>query len=141
MGNHQQIVGVADTIDQSGASVQQAFLLDSPNGPVRIIGTLWPSTPNQPLAPPYLGNSEANSINTQGVVVGVADTPQVDANGERIRHGFLWDPTIHHPEDLNDPPLPSGWTITEATGINNQTDICGTGVDGSGTERALLLFV
>lgn len=131
-----QIVGVSDTVDANGQTVQRAFLYAS--GSMRSLNTLWPDPINLNA---YLGNSEANGINDNGVAVGVSDTGQVDANGEHIRHGFMWDPTIRHPENLNAPPLPGGWTIIEATGVTNSMDICGHGVDAAAVQRGLLLFM
>jgi probable HAF family extracellular repeat protein len=138
INNQGQIVGMSDSADPAGGSVQRAFLLNSSSAQMRDLGTLVPD-PNNPGQ--FLGNSAANAINDNGVVVGVADTDALDANGNRISHGFMWDPTVHHPEDLNDPPLPGGATLLEATGINNPVDICGLGVDAAGTKRGMLLFV
>jgi probable HAF family extracellular repeat protein len=131
-----QIVGVSDGRDTSGAGVQRAFLYDG--GSLRDLRTLLPD-PNNPNG--FLGNSEANGINDNGVVVGASDTGQVDPNGDQIQHGVLFDPAIRRFEDLNDPPLPGGATIVQATGVNNAVDVCGQGVDATGSNRGLLLFI
>jgi probable HAF family extracellular repeat protein len=141
INNRGQIVGVSDSLDANSAPVQRAFLFDPGGFSGRRhmdLGTLNPA--NRPVSFFVdLGNSEANAINNRGDIVGTADTGQVDVNGEPIRRGFIFDGT-RPIQDLNATPLPAGWTITEATGINDNGDICGFGVDGSGSTRGLLLL-
>jgi hypothetical protein len=122
------------------AVVQRAFLFDPAGFSGRTtmdLGTL--DSANRPRTFfRDLGSSEANAINSRGAIVGSADVGQIDANGESIRHGFLLDGTPDV-EDLNATPLPLGFTMTAATGINDNGDICGFGVDAAGTIRGLLL--
>jgi probable HAF family extracellular repeat protein len=141
INNRGQIVGVSDSLDANSGAVQRAFLFD-PSGFVGgrttiDLGTLNPA--NRPVSFfRDLGNSEANAINDRGDIVGVADTGQFDANGDPIRHGFIFDGGSQI-DDLNLPALPAGWTIIEATGINSSGEICGIGVNATGTTRGLLL--
>jgi probable HAF family extracellular repeat protein len=141
INNRGQIVGVSDSLDANSGAVQRAFLFD-PSGFVGgrtaiDLGTLNPA--NRPVSFfRDLGNSEANAINDRGDIVGVADTGQFDANGDPVRHGFIFNGGSQI-DDLNVPALPAGWTIIEATGINGGGEICGIGVDATGTTRGLLL--
>ena len=140
INNRGQIVGVSDSLDMNSAVVQRAFLFDPAGFSGRTtmdLGTLDPA--NRPRTFfRDLGSSEANAINSRGAIVGSADIGQIDVNGESVRHGFLLDGTPDV-EDLNATPLPLGFTMTAATGINDNGDICGFGVDGAGTIRGLLL--
>lgn len=76
-------------------------------------------------------NSYANALNDQGWVVGMATT----ASG--TNQAFLWRGGIM--TNLNDLiAVNSGWVLTNATGINNQNEICGTGLY-EGQKRAFVL--
>jgi probable HAF family extracellular repeat protein len=141
INNRGQIVGVSDSLDANSGAVQRGFLFD-PSGFVGgrtaiDLGTLNPA--NRPASFfRDLGNSEANAINDRGDIVGVADIGQFDANGDPIRHGFIFDGGSQI-DDLNVPALPGGATIIEATGITGVGEICGTGIDATGNTRGLLL--
>jgi probable HAF family extracellular repeat protein len=77
--------------------------------------------------------SSALAINTGGDVVG---TSSADAGS--ASHAFLYEPGGSM-QDLNDlTTLPVGWTLDEATGINNAGDITGIADDGT-SEYAFLL--
>lgn len=125
------VVGVSSGIDASSAAVERAFLFDPSSQSMRDLGTLFQD----------LGSSEAFAIDALGRVVGWSDT-QTPA-GTTIRHGFLVDPNVAsgRMQDLNDPPLPGGWIIHEATGIDAVGQICGVGSNPSQNiaDQALLL--
>lgn len=66
-------------------------------------------------------SSEANALNKFDQVVGQGDIGGGDT------HAVLWQDG--HPFDLNTLiPQASGWTLQEATGINDEGQICGTGL-------------
>lgn len=76
-------------------------------------------------------NSEAKAINESGQVVGNSDT----ASGQR---GFLYlDGTMQNLNSLL--PAGSGWTITNAEGINDSMQIVGYGTNSLGQTRAYLM--
>jgi probable HAF family extracellular repeat protein len=57
------------------------------------------------------------------------------------QHAFVWDP-VGGMQDLNTlyaSYLPSGWTLTQATGINDNGWICGDATDATGVSRAFTL--
>jgi len=117
MNDKGQVVGVSSI---PGAEMHKsAFIWDSVNG-MQSLGGLGG------------GSSVAYAVNEAGWVVGTAPTTEGS-------HAFL------HREgtmlDLNDLiPAGSGWTLTFATDINDQGQICGVGVpSGSSQGRAFLL--
>jgi probable HAF family extracellular repeat protein len=78
-------------------------------------------------------SSSALAINNKGQVVGKAN------NGNPYNdHAVLYSGGVM--QDLNNLIDPaSGWTLTSATGINDNGWICGTGRNPSGNTRAFLL--
>ena len=116
-----QIVGFADT-----ASGIQDAMMYSGNGPMADLGT---------LAAPYHAYSEALGINNNGQVVGFAGANSINGNGN---HAFLY--SGGSMSDLNNLiDSGSGWTLEEATGINDSGQICGFGIDPNGLTDAFLL--
>lgn len=89
------------------------------NGTMRDLGTLGGPS------------SAANAINNSGQIVGHADItgtppppqPRESVSGEG-QHATLWNGNIIH--DLNT-LAPTGWTLTDAAGINRYAQIVGTG--------------
>src|SRR5215207_6104894 len=78
-------------------------------------------------------SSVAKCINKSGKVVGWSD----NSSGER--HAFLYDST-NGMKDLNDSiPADYGWSIEEATAINNNGKIAATGYKEGVGQHALLL--
>ena len=80
--------------------------------------------------PAGMATDAATAINDSGVIVGYSDiksTGQPDA--------FIWTPTVLNGttitgtiQDMNTvfaSIIPSGWTLSQATGIDNNGDICG----------------
>ena len=79
-----------------------------------------------------LAAGEADAINNLGQVVGEA------LIGSSAYHAFLYSGGTL--QDLNNLiPSNSGWTLTEATGMNDSGQICGYGFNPSGQSRAFLL--
>jgi probable HAF family extracellular repeat protein len=76
----------------------------------------------------------AYSINSSGQVVGHAQI-----SGDTAYHAFLY--SDNGPmQDLNNLIPPDyGWTLSEATGINDSGQICATGCNSSGERHAFLL--
>ncbi|MGA2257347.1 MAG: DUF3466 family protein [Thermoguttaceae bacterium] len=115
------VVGGAYT---SGNATFQAFLYS--NGVMQDLGTL--------------GGPDSNSqgINNRGQVVGYADTSISDIYGNFVSHAFLY--SGGSMLDLNSLiPSNSGWTLVEATDINDNGQICGYGINSSGQTDAFLL--
>lgn len=76
-------------------------------------------------------NSFANALNDHGWVVGTS------TSSSQTNQAFLWRDGIM--TNLNDLiAANSGWVLTNATGINNQNEICGTGLY-EGHPRAFVL--
>jgi probable HAF family extracellular repeat protein len=128
------IVGKCQTIDAGGTTVTRAFLFRG--GAMGDLGTFLPDPANPGF---FLGNSEANSINDAGQIVGKAD----DTNS--IEHGFFLDlsvsPTMRNLFSLVPPiMLPGPADPSVATAINNSGLVVGTAaaVDAAGNiiERA-----
>ena len=116
-----QVVGnyVVNSGDFSGAD--HAFLYSG--GSMQNLGTL-----------PGGGPSSATAINDLGQVVGNAG----EFGGENPDHAILWSGgTV---QDLNSLIAPgSGWTLQQATGINDSGQICGLGMNPNGQQDAFLL--
>jgi probable HAF family extracellular repeat protein len=110
------VVGWSGT---SNGSVSHAFIWSV--GSMRDLGTLHHGT-----------NSAALAINAMGEVVGWSDA------SDGRPHAFLW--RSGRMQDLNQAiPEYSGWVLTQASGINRQGEITGTGVH-EGQTRAFLLI-
>ena len=102
------------------------------NGTMRDLGTLGGRS------------SAANAINNSGQIVGHADTTnpppilrplaQVSGVGQ---HAALWNGNIIH--DLNT-LAPTGWTLTDAAGINRYAQIVGTGMNQDHPEGEAFLL-
>ena len=121
INNLGQIVGTADT----GGGYGHAFLYSG--GSMQDLGTLLAGR-----------QSEALGINNSGQVVGYAYAGE-DVYGDPISHAFLYNGSGPI-EDLNSLIIAtSGWTLEEATGINDSGQICGYGIDPSGNTDAFLL--
>jgi probable HAF family extracellular repeat protein len=75
--------------------------------------------------------SVANGINNSGRVVGRSFT-----NGFADDHAFLYSGVVM--QDLNN-LIPSGWTLEDATGINDKGQICGYGINSTGQQDVFLL--
>jgi probable HAF family extracellular repeat protein len=108
-----QVVGMAST---SGDLYTHAFLWNS--GTIQDLGTLGDS-------------SQANGINNNGQVVGMSDGVFSDFTST---HAVLW--TINADgsvtmTDLNDLVAGQGWSLAEATGINDKGQIVGWGYTDS----------
>jgi probable HAF family extracellular repeat protein len=109
INDHGQIVGAAGAPNEPGSPnlyPRRAFLYDA--GGLHDLGTLLPG-----------GDSIANDINNLGQIVGFTDT----VNGDR---GFLMlDGAMTLLDTLID--TASGWTISEASAINELQQIAATG--------------
>ncbi|MDD2239633.1 MAG: lamin tail domain-containing protein [Kiritimatiellae bacterium] len=130
-----QVVGWAST-NYASSWPRHAFLVTPSNGVwnlptysniqttnllMRDLGALGSPT----------NNSFANALNGHGWVVGMATRPS------QTNQAFLWRDGIM--TNLNDLiAASSGWVLTNATGINNQNEICGTGLY-EGSPRAFVL--
>jgi probable HAF family extracellular repeat protein len=119
------IAGAADNgnIDSVGEMVYHAVTWGGEGTIITDIGTL--SGDEQ---------SWSNAINNNGQVVG-----GTGSNVTGAFRPFVWDPA-HGMRDLN-AMLPAGsrWVITEATCINDNSEISGVGSLNGGGERAFLL--
>jgi uncharacterized membrane protein len=76
--------------------------------------------------------AEAEDINDAGVIVG--ESAVFDSNGVVKGAAFLFDPTVGHMIAL---PLPSGMTASDATAINRDGLVVGSGQDPAGTVHAV----
>lgn len=76
-------------------------------------------------------SSQANAINDSGLIVG-----QAYSNSEPARAFLDCDGTM---EDLNSLTSTSGWLLINATGINDNGQICGYGVNPQGQTDAFIL--
>lgn len=113
INNNGQVVGYGDT-----ASGYNAFLYS--NGTMTDLGTLSGG-----------GISQATGINTNGWVVGYGNT------ASSAQDAFLY--SGGHLLDLNSLLSPgSGWTLQDATGINDLGQIVGTGTF-NGQNQAFLM--
>ncbi|MGD1716193.1 DUF3466 family protein [Dapis sp. BLCC M172] len=83
-------------------------------------------------------DSEANSINNSGLIVGYSDRI-IDADQELwSRKAFIWD-SVNQMQDLNDLIYPSDdWILREARAINNHGQIVGWGNKGESRHGFLL---
>ena len=121
INNLGQVVGWADV----GSGAWHAFLYDG--GTMQDLGTLSGDD-----------SSVAQAINDRGQVVGYA----YNSTGSSAPHAFLY--SGGSMMDLNNLIVPgSGWTLEEATGINDSGQICGYGMSppvyGVVEEHAFLL--
>jgi probable HAF family extracellular repeat protein len=121
------VVGFAETVVASGATVTRAVFWAAGTGTFVDLGTLIPD-PQVPGA--FLGNSKALGINDSGVVVGSSDTTF------GVSHAFLFDPATRAMTDLGSlvPATSSVPDPSVANGINNLSDVVGdaTALDTSG---------
>lgn len=83
-------------------------------------------------------DSEANSINDSGVIVGSSDK-LINTQQERwAKRAFIWD-TVNKMQDLNDLIDPSsGWVLREAQSINSHGQIVGWGTKDRSCSAFLL---
>jgi probable HAF family extracellular repeat protein len=85
--------------------------------------------------------SQANQINNNGQIVGLSDGVFDDGNST---HGVLWtinaDGTVTM-TDLNDLIQGQGWSLAEATGINEKGQIVGWGMVGEGFDAQQHAFL
>ena len=111
ISNADQVAGTLD--DGSGGSM--AFLW-SASGGMTLVGALASG-----------GDSQAYGVNSAGTVVGTSDNV-----------AFLYSDSVMY--DLNTllDPSSTGWQLNQATAINDQGQIAGTGVYG-GVQQAFLL--
>ena len=101
------------------SNVFHAFLYS--NGTMQDLGTLGGS------------DSQANGINDSGEVVGESDT-----TNDSAQHAFLY--SNGSMTDLNSLISPSsGWTLLDATAVNDNGQIAGYGVNPEGNDEAFLL--
>jgi probable HAF family extracellular repeat protein len=115
---HQRRGLIAGEGNDAGNTTYQAWRFDGSN--YTFLGTLGGAT------------SGSSAINLNGEVVGVSRTADIS------RHAFVY--TGGQMFDLNALiPPESGWTLIEATGINNQGQIVATGTDPAGLTHAFLL--
>jgi probable HAF family extracellular repeat protein len=124
----------AGAVNDSGQAVGNSYVFSS-----TMLGhaVLWPSGSGTPIDLGTLGGAGAvaGDINASGQVVGYADT----ASGGQ--HAFLWNPTTANGTagamiDLGTSP---GFSISEASGINNAGQVVGTEQDASGVKHAFLV--
>jgi len=113
-----EVVGTS----RNSSGVEHAFLYS--NGTMTSLGA---------LPAPYNQLSYANGINDSGQVVGVSG-----GYGGSSAHAFLWS-TAGGMQDLSSLIGSSGWDLEEATAINNNGDIVGSGVNPAGQVDAFLL--
>lgn len=123
INNAGQVVGSSET---SGNLYTRAFLCN--NGKKIDLGTLGDT-------------SQANQINNNGQVVGLSDGVFDDGS---ITHAALWtinaDGTVTL-TDLNSLISGSGWSLQEATGINDKGQIVGWGMVGEGFDAQQHAFL
>ncbi|MEM1167754.1 MAG: DUF3466 family protein [Cyanobacteria bacterium P01_H01_bin.35] len=83
-------------------------------------------------------DSEANSINNSGLIVGYSDRI-IDADRELwVRKAFIWD-SVNQMQDLNDLTYTADdWILREARAINNHGQIVGWGNKGESRHAFLL---
>ncbi len=83
-------------------------------------------------------DSEANSINNSGLIVGYSDRI-IEADRELwSRKAFIWD-SVNQMQDLNDLIYPAdNWILREAQAINNHGQIVGWGNKGESRHAFLL---
>jgi probable HAF family extracellular repeat protein len=96
------IVGFANFPDPTSI-YYQAFRYD---GTLQFLGTLGGN------------NSRAYGINASGVIVGEAQTAEVDTSGYQITRAFFYDGTMHE--------IPGAGPISSASAINDLGQIVGT---------------
>ena len=131
LGGH---LGIANKINDGGQVVGYSTLPStSANPPYHAF--LW--TPGN--APANLGTLGGNrsiawDINTSGQVVGS------DELADGTSHAFIYTPESGM-VDLNTLVPGSGWTLTQARGINDKGQIAGFGVNPSGAVHGFLLTV
>jgi len=122
INSHGQVVGES----KSSTNILRAFIWDSANG-MSDLGQL--------TGLPY---RRAQAINDFGEVVGQA-FPDVNEASQDMRP-FIWD-SVNGMRDVNDLlPPGSGWTLRNATDINNNGDIVGFGIIGGKTRAYLLQY-
>ncbi|MFN3648983.1 MAG: CARDB domain-containing protein [Armatimonadota bacterium] len=82
-----------------------------------------------------LGGAEASAygVSSTGLVAGVSDTSAADAEGDPVRHGFLWDGALRDLGTLGGPLLNSLAADVNAAGL-----VVGRSAVNSGAERAVL---
>jgi hypothetical protein len=92
-----------------------------------------------PLAVPagaQAGQTVPLAINASHEIVG----QDMDAQGNP--HALLWNSPTAQPVDMSSlSGVPTGWTLTNATAINDRGDIAGTATDADGIVHAFLMSV
>jgi probable HAF family extracellular repeat protein len=123
INNAGQVVGTSEI---SGGYYTHAFLYN--NGQRLDLGTLGDT-------------SQANQINNNGQIVGLTDGVFDDGS---FTHAALWtinaDGTVTL-TDLNGLVQGSGWSLAEATGINDKGQIVGWGMVGEGFDAQQHAFL
>ena len=84
-------------------------------------------------------SDEAQGINDSGVIVGTSETTAGNMDA------FIWD-SVHGMRDMNTVfgptgfnVIPTGWTLGDATGIDDRGDIVGWGTNSGGQSRGFLI--
>jgi probable HAF family extracellular repeat protein len=133
----QNAVGWAEalSVNSSGLAVGVSQLAEEPNwndcaylfsgGSAVLLGNFGGQN-----GPGGMNDDAATGINDSGVIVGYSDTESTGAP-----HAFIWTPTVLNGttttgtfQDMNtvfSSIVPSGWTLSEATGIDDNGDIIG----------------
>lgn len=110
----------------AGDTAAHAFVYQ--NGVMKDLGTL-----------PGLPNSVATAIDANGDIVGYAYNDTNLATQGMTEHAFLYRNGVMY--DLNTLFGSSGWTLNAANGINNNSQIVGSGTNPSGSQRPFLISV
>ena len=136
INNNNMVVGFTGSNSSTG-EYSFAFLYNYEKDTIINLGTL-PS--NGPGSEPGL-TSSAYDINDLNQVVGHSwlVTANTSLNDPTKYHAFLWEKgQMTDLNDLPDLPLPEGWILTRAKGINEHGDIVGVGLL-NGIEHGFLL--
>jgi len=123
-------------MDCTNNDCHRAFIYDSATKQMQVLGTLGTGDTYGTIG------SEAYGINDSDKVVGlsgIGDGFHHWVSGSGPAYGFIYDST-NGMRDLNSLiPADSGWTIHEATAINNNGQIAATGYKEGVGQHALLL--
>ncbi len=132
MNDSGQVTGYSNVYDAAGTKTSRnAFIWDATKGMIDL-GVLA-------LDANGGGGSFARAINASGLVVGASN--DYDQNGISLGvRAVLWD-ACHNILDLNDYVDASlGWTLQQATAINDSGDILGWGTNAQGNRSAFVMF-
>lgn len=120
INDNSQVAGKSTLATEDGGYTQ-AFLWSESTGMIPI-GTLGTGT-----------TSEASGINDNGDVVGKSTT----VGGSTTRAFLYTDGDIYNLDNRIDPSL--GWTLSKATDINENGQICGYGSNGTSSKASFIL--